>query len=87
MRRWAIMLAILFAAGAAEARCPALGWSTDCDVYSTCWKAVRACEEAEDKLEALEKVQDELDWLRIRVRKCLRSDDLDSLYCMRMKRG
>ncbi len=86
MKRWIVTLAILFAAGAADAGCPSL-YATDCESYSTCYKAVRACEEAERELRTLRDAQDELDTLRIRVRKCLRSDDLDSLYCMRMKRG
>lgn len=89
MRRWTIMLAILFAAGAADANCPST-YAADCEYGSTCYKAVRACEEFRTDAE---KAQKELKAAQSKIRKlrkCLRPDPYkrsgySSPFCSRMK--
>jgi hypothetical protein len=84
MKRWIIGLVTLFVAGMAQAVCPTLyGFEDDCEYGSTCREAVQECEEEEqDRREAESKLRT----LRTRVRKCLRSGDLDSMHCTRMTR-
>lgn len=73
MKRWIVILVTLFVAGAAQARCPST-YATDCDYGSTCYNAVRACEEYEEKAE---KAKRELRGAQTKIRKlreCLRPD-------------